>query len=70
MKGWLAANLFLFGMVLLACGLAALAFLGVRALGLPDELERIMVAVAAVGALLSTGFLARSALRLIQRCLH
>lgn len=67
MKGWLAANLFLVGLVLTA---AAILFAGafvIRFFGVDQDTERQLIGCTAVGAVFATGLTARALLRRLER---
>lgn len=58
-RGWILANLFLMSIVAVGTVLALLGFYFVRALGLPIGIERVLIAMVAVVALVGAGFWAR-----------
>lgn len=64
---WILANLFLLSIVAVGTVLALLGFAAVRALGLPLGIERVLIAVVAVAALVGAGLWARHFIRGAQR---
>jgi hypothetical protein len=62
-REWVLANLFLLSIVAVGTVLGFLGISGVRALGLPIDIERLLVAVVAVAALIGAGLWARHFIR-------
>lgn len=67
MRNWLVANLFLFGLVLLAAALLVSGLTFVRFLNLDPTYERIVVAMVALASIFGAGLIVRAALRRIER---
>lgn len=67
MRGWIAVNLFLFAMILVGAGLLWLSFLTIRALGLPIEVERLLMVAAAIAAIVGAGWFGKTALAHLEK---
>lgn len=67
MRDWLLANAFLAGMGLLAAGLLTGGFTLVRLCQFHPDVERTVIGWLAVLVLVAVGFIARYALRRIER---
>lgn len=63
MRGWLAANLFLLGMILTACALWYLGVRSVRALALPQTAEEVLVGFVSIACIVAAALLGRQVLR-------
>jgi len=66
-RGWLAVNLFLLVMVLIAAGMLYLSLASIRALALPDWVERSLVAFAAIAVLFATGMFGKVMLATLEK---
>lgn len=67
MRGWLAVNLFLLGMIGVAAGLLFLCLASLRALGLDPGVERWLMALAGVATLIATGIFGKALLSTLER---
>lgn len=63
MRGWLAANLFLLGMILTACGLWYLGVRSIRALALAPSVEQVLVGLVSIGCIVAAALIGRQVLR-------
>lgn len=68
MRGWLAANLFLLGMILTAAGLWYLGVRSIRALGLPLTVEQALVGLVSIGCIAAAALIGRQVLRAFGGC--
>lgn len=67
MRGWIAVNLFLLAMILVAAGLLYLSLATVRTLGLPADAERIVMGFIAIGTCIAAGVFGKELLASIER---
>jgi uncharacterized membrane protein len=67
LRGWIAVNLFLLAMILVASGLLFFSLVSVRALELSDSVERQVMAVLAVLTLFATGYFGKWLLATIEK---
>jgi Co/Zn/Cd efflux system component len=66
-RDWLLANAFLYGMTLIAAGVLFAGFALVRIFNFDPDTERSIMGWIAILALIATGFIARYALKRIER---
>lgn len=67
MRGWLAVNLFLLVMVLVGAGLLWLSFVSIRALHLSIEVERTLMAFAAIASIVGAGLWGKYSLAWLEK---
>lgn len=67
MKGWAAVNLFFLAMILVAVLALLLAFKSIRAMGLSDDVERILMGLAAIAAIFAAGIFGKAALATLEK---
>lgn len=66
-RGWLAVNLFLLVMILVASALLFLSFASIRALGISPDLERWLMALAALATVIATGYFGKALLSTLEK---
>lgn len=67
LRGWVAVNLFLLGMVGVAAGLLLLAFASIRALHLSPNIEHGLMGGAAVVTVIAAGLWGKILLSLLEK---
>lgn len=67
MRGWLAANLFFFGIVAMTAAILFVGAFTLRHFGVTPDTERQIVGWLAVFAVFATGWTARAVLKRIER---
>lgn len=67
MRGWLAVNLFLFGMILVGAGLLWLSFVSIRSMGLSTGTERALMACASIAAIVGAGLWGKYSLAWLEK---
>jgi hypothetical protein len=63
MRGWLAANLFLLGMIAVAAGLWYLSVRSIRAIALPSTVEQVLVGFVSIACVVAAALFGREVLR-------